>query len=156
MPIRRATAECRMTGGILLALALCAGCSMFGDDGVPKSQRPSNGWQIEFSETAQSDGSIEFLVAPVGASSTTVSVPVGANQTDNEIAAVARGAFESSLGGTYKVVKDRDATVHISKASRQQPPVASGVRIRVTSRTKFVRNLHEHQDLPPMPRTHPG
>ena len=121
-----------MTGGILLALALCAGCSMFGDDGVPKSQRPSNGWQIEFSETAQSDGSIEFLVAPVGASSTTVSVPVGANQTDNEIAAVARGAFESSLGGTYKVVKDRDATVHISKATRQQPDFALTV-VRITA-----------------------
>jgi hypothetical protein len=105
---------------------------MFGDDGVPKSQRPSNGWQIAFSETAQSDGSIEFLVAPVGQGSTTISVPVGANQTDNEVAAVARGAFESSLGTGFKVVKDHDATIHVSKASRHQPDFALTV-VRITA-----------------------
>jgi len=115
-----------------VALAFGAGCSMFGDDGVPKSQRPSNGWQIEFSETAQSDGSIEFLVAPNGRSSTAVSVPVGANQTANEIAAVARGAFESALGDTYRVVKDRNATLHVSKATRQQPDFALTV-VRITA-----------------------
>ena len=121
-----------MAGWVLLAFATCAGCSMFGDDGVPKSQRPSNGWQVEFSETAQSDGSIEFLVAPVGASSTTVSVPVGTNQTDNEIAAVARGAFEAALGATYRVKKDRNATIHISKATREQPDFALTV-VRITA-----------------------
>ena len=115
-----------------MALALGAGCSMFGDDGVPRSQRPSNGWQIAFSETAQSDGSIEFLVAPVGRNPTSVSVPVGVGQTDNEIAAVARGAFESSLGDSYEVVKDRDATIHVGKATRQQPDFALTV-VRITA-----------------------
>src|SRR5262245_64396649 len=105
---------------------------MFGDDGVPKSQRPSNGWQIEFSETAQSDGSIELLVAPVGAGSISVSVPVGANQTDNEIASTARGAFESALGDAYKVRKDHDATIHISKVTHQQPDFALTV-VRITA-----------------------
>ena len=132
MPIRRATAEIQIAGWVLLALASGAGCSMFGDDGVPKSQRPSNGWQIEFSETAQSDGSIEFLVAPVGASPTTVSVPVGANQTNNEVAALARGAFESSLGAAYKVVKDHDAVIHVSKLTREQPDFALTV-VRITA-----------------------
>ena len=121
-----------MASWVLLALASCAGCSMFGDDGVPRSQRPSNGWQVEFSETSQSDGSIEFLVSPVGASSTTVSVPVGANQTDNEIAALARGAFEAALGATSEVKKDRDATIHISKATREQPDFALTV-VRITA-----------------------
>jgi hypothetical protein len=105
---------------------------MFGDDGVPRSQRPSNGWQVSFSETAQSDGSIEFLVAPVGASSIAVSVPVGANQTDNEVAAVARGAFESSLGSAYKVVKDHDATIHVGKTSHHQPDFSLTV-VRITA-----------------------
>jgi hypothetical protein len=132
LSIRRITAESLLAGSAALALALSAGCSMFGDDGVPKSQRPSNGWQVEFSETAQSDGSIEFLLAPKGGSSTTVSVPVGAGQTDNEIAAVARGAFETALGNAYRVAKDRDAVIHVSKATRQQPDFALTV-VRITA-----------------------
>jgi hypothetical protein len=121
-----------MAGWALLALATSAGCTLFGDDGVPESQRPSNGWQVEFAETAQSDGSIEFLVAPVGGGSTTVSVPVGVNQTDNEIAALARGAFETALGDAYMVRKDHDATIHVSKATRQQPDFALTV-VRITA-----------------------
>src|SRR5262245_22095762 len=97
LPIRLAIADRQIAGWAIVALLLSAGCTMFGDDGVPKSQRPSNGWQIEFSETAQSDGSIEFLVAPVGAGSIAISVPVGVNQTENEVASTARGAFESAL-----------------------------------------------------------
>jgi len=132
LPIRRAIADRLKAGGALLALLIIAGCSMFSDDGVPRSQRPSNGWQIEFSETAQSDGSIEFLVAPVGAGSIAVSVPVGANQTDNEIASTARGAFESALGDAYKVRKDHDATLHVSKVTQQQPDFALTV-VRITA-----------------------
>ena len=134
LPIRRVISDSptRVRPILSLALSLVAGCSLFGDDGVPKSQRPSNGWQVAFSENAQSDGSIEFLVAPIGAGSIAVSVPVGAGQNSNEIAAVARGAFETSLGAAYKVVKDHDATIHVSKTSHQQPDFALTV-VRITA-----------------------
>jgi hypothetical protein len=120
-----------------LVLALAAGCSMFGDDGVPRSQRPSNGWQVAFSETAKSDGAIEFLVAPVGGNAVSVSVPVGINQTGNEVAAMARGAFETTLGDAYKVSKDHDATIHIAKSGRGRPDFALTL-VRLTAQNVKV------------------
>jgi hypothetical protein len=108
----------------VLALSVDAGCAMFHDDGVPRSQRPSNKWQIAFYETAQSDGSIDFLVSPVGGDPIAVSVPVAINQGKADIAAAARGAFAATLGERYEVRIDRGADVHIGKAGRKQPDFA--------------------------------
>jgi hypothetical protein len=117
-------------------LALNA-CSIFHDDGVPRSRRPSNQWQLVFSETAQSEGSIDFLVSPVGGAPITVSVPVALNQTDADIAAAAARSFAATLGDRYEVDKDWGAEIHVAKADRKQPDFsltlvrlsAQGVRV---------------------------
>jgi hypothetical protein len=133
LKIRRPTADAaaapaptgrrrRLTAGFLLSLlAAAGGCSMFGDDGVPKSQRPSNGWQIVFSDTARSDGTIDFLITPVEGPPVTVSVPVTAGQADGDIAAAAAQAFSTSLKGRYDVTKDRGTEIHVAKTGRRQP-----------------------------------
>lgn len=149
MPIRLATAELGrrnrtpsrpsipVLAAIVLAASAGAGCTLFRDDGVPKSQRPSNQWQIAFYETAKSDGSIEFLVSPAGGEPISVSVPVAINQTREEIAAAAQGAFASSLGASYQVKMDRGADIHIGKASRRQPDFALTL-IRLTAQNVKV------------------
>jgi hypothetical protein len=110
---------------------------MMGDDGVPKSQRPSNGWQIVFSETAKSDGVIDFLIAPVEGSPVTVSVPVTAGQVDGDVAAAAAQAFTSALQGRYEVKKDRGTEIHVAKASRKQPNFSLTV-VRMTAQNVKV------------------
>jgi hypothetical protein len=111
-----------LTAGFLLTLvAASGGFAMFGDDGLPKSQRPSNGWQIVYSDTARSDGTIDFLIAPVEGPPVTVSVPVTAGQADGDIAAAAAEAFSTSLQGRYEVKKDRGTEIHVAKTGRKQP-----------------------------------
>jgi hypothetical protein len=123
---------------LALATALAvAGCSLFGDDGIPKSQRPSNQWQLAFSETAKSDGHIEFLVSPVEGNPATISVPVTLGQTDEEVAAAAAEAFAAALAGRYEVVKDRGPEIHVAKQDRKQPDFSLTV-VRLTAQNVKV------------------
>jgi hypothetical protein len=129
-----------MPSRVLLSLAAilaAGGCSLFGDDGVPKSQRPSNQWQVAFSETAKSDGHIEFLVSPVEGNASTVSVPVTLGQTDDEVAAAAAAAFAAALAGRYEVVKDRGPEIHVAKQDRKQPDFGLTV-VRLTAQNVKV------------------
>lgn len=121
----------------LLVLLASGGCAMLGDDGVPRSQRPSNQWQVEFSETAKSDGRIDFLVAPVEGNPATVSVPVTVGQKAEDVAAAAAGAFSTAFGEHYKVTKDRGAEIHIAKADRKQPNFSLTI-VRLTAQNVKV------------------
>lgn len=94
---------------------------MFGGGDIPRSQRPSNKWRVAFDMTAKSEGSIDFLVEPVGGSSVSVSVPVAMNQTDEEIATAAYAAFTSTLGASYKINEPTGSDIHVKKASRKEP-----------------------------------
>jgi len=133
--LRRLSAPTRAT---LVALLLTsAGCGLMRDDGVPRSQRPSNKWQITFYETAQSDGSVDLLLSPVGGDPESVSVPVALHQTNKQIAAVAAGVLAKGLGGRYEVRADRGAGVHIRKANRKQPDFALTV-VRLTAQSVKV------------------
>lgn len=133
MPIRRATDEPAPAAGrrrgastLACAVAACvlglgAGCTLFGDDGTPRSQRPSNKWRVAFELTAKSDGTIDFLVAPVDGQPLTVSVPVTLNQTDREIAKSAQRAFTTTLGDAYRINPPTRGDIHVKKSGRKQP-----------------------------------
>jgi hypothetical protein len=88
---------------------------------VPGAQRPSNKWRIAFHQTAMSAGSVDFLISPVGGMPVSVSVPVVAGQTDEDIATAARAVFAEALGADYAVVADRGSDIHVAKASRERP-----------------------------------
>lgn len=117
---------------LLLALSMGAACALSREDGVPGAQRPSNKWRIAFDRTAASDGTIDFLISPVGGAPVSVSVPVAAGQTDKDVATSAHGAFAAALGGHYAVKADRDADIHVRKASREQPDFGLQV-VRLTA-----------------------
>ncbi len=68
--------------------------------------RPSNKWRIVFDERAKSDGTINFLVWPREGSPLQVDVAVVKGQSENHIAAAARGAFGVALGKDYHVEVD--------------------------------------------------
>ena len=104
---------------------------------MPRSQRPSDKWQIAFSETAKSDGSIDFLIAPAEGNPVTVSVPVALNQTSEDVADAAAGAFAQALGDRYRVRKDRGAELHLKTAVREQPDFSLTV-VRLTAQNVKV------------------
>lgn len=68
--------------------------------------RSSNNWRIEFDERAKSDGTISFRVWPREGSPLQVDVAVIKGQSENHIAAAARGAFSLALGKPYHVEVD--------------------------------------------------
>jgi hypothetical protein len=133
LPIRRNTSDLgKLVGArwessvraisiVLLALSLSAACALAQEDGVPGAQRPSNRWRIAFEGTAMSNGTIDFLISPVGGNPISVSVPVVAGQTDKDVATAAHGAFATALGSSYKIKADRGADIHLGKPSRKQP-----------------------------------
>ena len=122
---------------LIALLLMSAGCGLMRDDGAPRSQRPSNKWQISFYETAQSDGSVDLLLSPVGGDPMSVSVPVELHQTNKQIAAVAASVLAKALGMQYEVRVDRGAGVHVRKANRKQPDFALTV-VRLTAQSVKV------------------
>ena len=100
---------------------MAAACALAREDGVPGAQRASNQWRIAFEQSAASDGTVDFLISPVGGNPLSVSVPVTAGQTAKEIATAAHAAFAAALGSAYTVQADRGADIHVGKASRERP-----------------------------------
>lgn len=73
-----------------------------------ETERPhgSNKWRILFDERAKSDGTISFQVWPRDGSPLRVDVAVIKGQSENHIAAAARGALGVALGKGYHVEVD--------------------------------------------------
>ena len=62
-----------------------------------ESVRPSNKWRIEFSEGANSDGVITFLLAPEVGQGQIVKASIPDGTSENHVARITRDAFRQQL-----------------------------------------------------------
>jgi hypothetical protein len=92
------------SGWVAAAVATTA---LLGGVAAADDAKPSHGWRIEISEGANSDGTIRFVVTPVGGDITTVEVPIREGRGENDVAKDVRDGFRRALPpGVYEVEVD--------------------------------------------------
>ena len=89
------------------AVAALAASVLAGSAAIAADDKPSHKWRIEVSEGANTDGTIRFVVTPVGGDITTVDVPIKKGRAENDVAKDVRDGFVRALpAGAYKVEID--------------------------------------------------
>jgi hypothetical protein len=90
-----------------LVMAALAASALTGSAALADDEKPSHKWRIEVSEGANSDGTIRFVVTPVGGELTTVEVPIKRGRAENDVAKDVRDGFVRALpAGVYEVEVD--------------------------------------------------
>ena len=104
--------------------------------------KPSHRWRIEVSEGANNDGTIRFVVTPVGGELTTVEVPIRKGRGENDVAKDVRDGFIRALpAGVYEVEVDDGEDVLV-KAKGSAPKFSLAM---VDSTVKGTRINVEHE-----------
>src|SRR5262245_66041271 len=89
------------------AVAALAASVLLGGTAIAADPKPSHKWRIEVSEGANNDGTIRFVVTPVGGEITTVEVPIKKGRGENDVAKDLRDGFIRALpAGLYEVEVD--------------------------------------------------
>ena len=100
------------------------------------SPRPSNKWRIEFSEGANSDGVITFLLTPETGHGQIIKAEIPDGTSENHVARMVRDAFRSQLEPKhYKIEIDDGEDVLVKRKHGQ----ADFVLELVSSGVKSVR-----------------
>jgi len=100
------------------ACAAIAAAGLAGTAALADDAKPSHHWRIEVSEGANSDGTIRFVVTPVGAEMVTVEVPINKGRSENQVAQDVRDGFIRALpAGQYQVEVDDGEDVLVKNKS---------------------------------------
>ena len=121
------------------ALAALAASVLAGGAAIAADPNPAHHWRIEVSEGAHNDGTIRFVVTPVGGEITTVEIPIRKGRSENNVAKDVRDGFIRALpAGIYEVeIDDGEDVLVKSKASTPKFSVSmvdstvKGTRIHV-------------------------
>ena len=98
--------------------------------------RPSNKWRIEFSEGANSDGVITFLVTPEVGHGQVVRTEIPDGTSENHVARRVRDAFREQLDPEHYHVEVDDGEDVLVKRVHRQPRFALEL---LSSNVKSVR-----------------
>ena len=124
------------------AVAAIAASILTGSAAVADDTKPSHRWRIEVSEGANNDGTIRFVVTPVGGELTTVEVPIRKGRGENDVAKDVRDGFIRALpAGVYEVEVDDGEDVLV-KAKGSAPKFSLAM---VDSTVKGTRINVEHE-----------
>jgi hypothetical protein len=119
-----------------LAASVLAGGAVLADDA-----KPSHKWRIEVSEGANNDGTIRFVVTPVGGELTTVEVPIKKGRGENDVAKDVRdGLIRALPKGVYEVEVDDGEDVLV----KSKDPAPKFSLSMVDSTVKGTRIHVEH------------
>ena len=106
------------------AVAAIAASILTGSAALADDTKPSHRWRIEVSEGANNDGTIRFVVTPVGGELTTVEVPIRKGRGENDVAKDVRDGFIRALpAGVYEVEVDDGEDVLV-KAKGSAPKIS--------------------------------
>lgn len=98
------------------AVAALAASMLAGGAAVAADPKPAHKWRIEVSEGANNDGTIRFVVTPVGGEITTVEIPIRKGRGENDVAKDVRDGFVKALpAGIYEVEVDDGEDVLVKK-----------------------------------------
>jgi hypothetical protein len=123
------------------AAAVLAASAFTGGAALGHEARPAHSWRIEVSEGANSDGTIRFVVTPVGGEITTVAIPIKKGRAENDVAKDLRDGFISALPtGGYEVEVDDGEDVLV----KTKDPAPKFSVIMIDSTVKGTRVNVEH------------
>jgi hypothetical protein len=123
------------------ALAALAASVLAGGAATAADPKPAHKWRIEVSEGANNDGTIRFVVTPVGGEITTVEVPIRKGRGENDVAKDVRDGFARALpAGVYEVEVDDGEDVLV----KNKDPAPKFSLAMVDSTVKGTRIHVEH------------
>jgi hypothetical protein len=123
------------------AVAALAASVLVGGAAIGADPKPAHRWRIEVSEGANTDGTIRFVVTPVGGEITTVEVPIKKGRAENDVAKDVRDGFVRALPtGAYEVEVDDGEDVLV----KNKDPAPKFSLAMVDSTVKGTRIHVEH------------